>query len=110
MWEDERTVFWNPEDSAIEVALAMFDCEVKTLAVTGGRQVFDYFLNNGAGYTRFHLSRMQDVYLHGGTKVFSALEDCTKSAQSVLKAAGYVPGVWKELDETASVVSWMPAH
>jgi len=108
-WESERTVLWNPAGARLETALDMFDIKVTRLGVTGGKAVFDYFLESKAGYTAFHLSRMKDVYLHGGVKVFSALEDATKTAESVLKHYGYVPTGWKQLDEVASVVSWVQA-
>jgi len=104
-WEGQRTVLWNPAGAPIETALDMFDIEVTRLGVTGGRLVFDYFLQSKAGYTAFHLSRMRDVYLHGGVKVFSALEDVTRTAESVLKDYQYLPTGWKQLDEVASVVT-----
>lgn len=105
-WEGEQTVFWNPAGAPLETALAMFDGPASHLAVTGGRLVFDYFLNTPAGYTRFHLSRVKDVYLRGGIKVFTALEDATLTPESLLRANDYQPDAWQQLDAVASVVSW----
>lgn len=109
VWEDARTVLWNPAGAPIETALSMFDTDITVLGVTGGRFVFDYFLQSQAGYTHFHLSRMKDVYLHGGVKVFSALEDAKQTAETVLRAANYTPQSWRQLDEVASLVSWVPS-
>jgi len=108
--EDERTVFWNPKHAAIDIPLKMFGGKASILAVTGGKAVFDYILGSEAGFTCFHLSRVQDVYLKDGTKVFSALEAGGATAESLLKAKGYEPGEWRQLDDVASVVSWRRAN
>ena len=108
-WEDARTVIWNPEGARLALALEMFDAPVSSLAITGGQGVFDYFLAHENGYKQFHLSRLKDVYLKGGTKLFSALNGGGNTPESLLKAAGYRPGAYRELDERASVVSWHKA-
>ena len=108
VWEDTRTVFWNPKTAPMETALAMFDGPASHLAVTGGRLVFDYFLNTAPGYTRFHLSRVKDVYIKNGIKVFTALEEATQTPESLLRAKNYSPDKWQQLDDIASVVSWIP--
>ena len=107
-WEDARTVLWNPAGAGLEIALSMFEVGVATLAVTGGRDVFDYFLTQPAGYTSFHLSRIKGTYLKGGTKVFSGLSAGDQTPESFLRARGYRPSHWRKLDEVASVVSWLP--
>lgn len=107
-WEDERTVLWNPSAARLELALAMFDTQVETLAVTGGQPVFDHFLSREGGYTCFHLSRMKDVYLHGGVKLFSALGNPSDTPEHYLKSLGYTPTQWLRLDQQASVVRWRP--
>lgn len=109
VWEDARTVFWNPVGAGLDVALGMFEGDMKRLAITGGKRVFDYFLDHAGGYTAFHLSRIQDVYLHGGTKVFSALEGGGATPESLLGGHGYVPGAWRELDAVSSVVTFVPS-
>ena len=105
VWQGERTVLWNPAAAGLDLAVSMFDVEVQTLAVTGGKLVFDHFLA-GEGYTCFHLSRMKDVYLRGGVKLFSALETPSNTPEQILKQAGYAPNGWRALDEQASVVRW----
>lgn len=105
-WENARTVLWNPQAATLETALAMFEGAAKHLAVTGGRLVFDYFLNTSLGYTTFHLSRVKDVYLKGGVKVFTALEEARQTPESLLRERGYAPEKWRQLDDIASVVSW----
>lgn len=109
VWETAQTVFWNPDQAPLSMALSMFDIVVSVLAVTGGKQVFDCFLARAGGYTHFHLSRVQDVYLKGGTKVFSALDAGGQTPESLLRMQGYVAGAWQQLDETSSVVTWVPA-
>ena len=82
---------------------------MSSLAVTGGQAVFDYFLTHEGGYTEFHLSRLKDVYLKDGTKLFSTLGGSADTPESLLKAAGYTPGPNRWLDDQASVVSWHKA-
>ena len=108
-WEDARTVIWNPQGAGLALALEMFDAPVSSLAITGGQGVFDFFLAHENGYTQFHLSRMKDVYLKGGVKLFSALENPAQTPEGLLQKAGYVPGAYRELDSQASVVSWHKA-
>lgn len=105
-WQDTRTVMWNPDGASLELALGMFDTPTKVLAITGGQGVFDCFLARVEGYWRFHLSRLTDVYLKDGVKLFSALNAGGQTPESVLKDAGYVPGAYRKLDQQASVVSW----
>lgn len=107
-WEDAHTVLWNPASTGLDLALSMFDTEVSVLAVTGGQGVFDTFLQREGGYTQFHLSRIKQAYLKDGRKVFSALSEGNQTPEGLLKAKGYEPGRWQELDDVASVVSWLP--
>jgi dihydrofolate reductase len=107
-WEDERTVLWNPSAGRLDLALSLFPTPVDTLAITGGKLVFDHFLNHNGGFTCFHLSRMKDVYLRGGVKLFSALEDPSETPEHYLKSLGYAPTEWLRLDQQASVVRWRP--
>lgn len=109
VWEDDRTVLWNPEKVSLQMAISMFDFDICVLAVTGGREVFDYFLGQGGGYSAFHLSRIKDVYLRGGVKVFSDLEGGGVTPESLLQSGGYLPAKWRELDDVSSVVTWVPA-
>ena len=107
--KDTRTVVWNPEGATLALALELFAKPVSSLAITGGQAVFDYFLAHKSGYTQFHLSRLKNVYLEGGTKLFSALNGTADTPESLLKSAGYTPGAYRDFDEHASVVSWHKA-
>jgi len=106
VWDDPLTVFWNPAHAPLSLAVAMFDEPVSSLAITGGTLVFDYFLTSIGGFNEFHLSRMQDVYLKEGKKLFSMLEETNETPESYLRKLGYVPAAWQRLDDQASVVCW----
>ena len=108
VWEDARTVLWNPSVAGLSLATEMFDRSVETLAVTGGKHVFDHFLQREGGYTCFHLSRMKDVFLKEGVKLFPALDETGMTPETYLKENGYKPAEWQELDPLASVVRWYP--
>ena len=106
VWEDALTVLWNPSTAPLSLAIEMFDRPVQTLAVTGGKLVFDHFLKREGGYACFHLSRMKDVYLKDGIKLFPALDEMGETPEVYLRKIGYEPGEWRTLDARASVVRW----
>ena len=103
--KDDLLVFWNPDSTPIETALAAFGSPVSHLAVTGGRDVFDFFLAKPYRYTSFHLSRVRGVKLPGGTGVFAAV-DAGFAADAVLKGHGFSAGPLRTLDDGVDVVSW----
>ncbi len=105
---DGLIVFWNPDACPLAAALQAFELPVSHLAVTGGRDIFDFFLTGEVRFTAFHLSRVRGVTLPGGTGVFSGVNR-GQSAEAILAEAGYQPGPLQVLDEGVDVVSWTPA-
>lgn len=105
---DDRTVFWTPEETSLEDALALFNVPIDSLAVAGGQHVFDHFLRVEPRFASIHLSRVEGVLLPGGRPVFGDVDRMGLSADEVLWRAGYQPGPRQRLDETAHVVTWRP--
>lgn len=106
--DEEGTVFWNPAESGLDGALALFQTDVKRLAITGGQGVFDAFLSGEARYSAFFLSRMAGVRLVGGRKVFLQCQTEKMTAETVLERAGFCAKEHKVLDTYASVTAWRP--
>lgn len=99
-------VFWNPAGAALGDALALFECQVRQLAVTGGQGVFDHFLTGPDPYDQFFLSRISGARLRNGRKVFSNCRDLGLPAEAVLRDTGFAPGEARQLDAISSVVGW----
>ncbi|MEO9970695.1 MAG: hypothetical protein ABJG15_12915 [Hyphomonadaceae bacterium] len=104
--KDQGTVLWNPVHTSFSRAIDLFEVNIDRVAVTGGKEVFDYFLQSDLGYSCFHLSRMKNVYLRGGVKLFSALEVSCETPDKLLQSLAYLPSERIELDTKASVVRW----
>lgn len=92
--------WWNPAEAALDEALTRAAPSGGTVAVPGGRRVFDFFL--GVGYDRFDLVRAHGVTLPGGVALFSACDGGTP-AETVLAAHGLVAGEREMLDAAAGV-------
>lgn len=107
--DGEITVFWNPDTASLDAALEAFATPVTHLAVAGGQGVFDLFLSGPHPYTAFHLSRVDGVTLPGGTAVFGAVDAKGAAAEAVLQGGGYQPGLRRQLDTLAHVVTWARA-
>jgi dihydrofolate reductase len=92
--------WWNPARAALAEALAAAAPAGGLVAVPGGRQVFDYFLEHG--FDEFHLSRARGVRIPDGVPLFS---ECAsgRSAESLLSGRGLVPGPTEMLDANAGV-------
>lgn len=103
----EGAVFWNPAHSSFSRAIELFEVNVDRVAVTGGKQVFDHFLQSELGYSCFHLSRMKNVYLPDGVKLFTSLEASCETPDELLQSLAYLPSERIELDAKASVVKWI---
>ncbi len=89
-FEQRDGVWWfNPaggmqfEAAAAEIAGRGDGC----IAVTGGRQVFDWFLKHQT-FDAFHLTRAKGVVLSGGKRLFSDAGD----AEAALARHGLSPG------------------
>jgi dihydrofolate reductase len=92
--------WWNPAGASLQEALAAVAPEGGVVAIPGGREVFDYFLD--AGLDAFHLTRVEGLTLPGGVPVLSACADGTL-ADAVLERAGLHAGEREVLDAEAGV-------
>ena len=92
--------WWNPDGAALEEVLANVAPHGGLVAVPGGREVFDYFLD--AGLDAFFLSRVAGLHLPGGVPVFSEVAN-GKSAAAILDAHGLRPREHEVFDAEAGV-------
>jgi dihydrofolate reductase len=92
--------WWNPGGAPLKAALSAAAPGGGTIAIVGGREVFDYFL--GVGFQAFHLSRNAGITLPGGIPVFTGCADGTP-AEALLAKAGLKPGAREMLDAMADV-------
>ena len=92
--------WWNPADVPLEAALHQAAPAGGIVAVPGGRQVFDLFLD--AGFDAFHLARAQAVRIADGIPVFSGLT-AGHSAEALLAARGLAAAETEVLDLAANV-------
>jgi hypothetical protein len=65
---DALVTLWNPAALDFDDAAAKLGIEHGIVAVTGGQQVFDHFLNR---FTRFDLVTIEGVLIPGGVPCFS---------------------------------------
>lgn len=93
--------WWNPSAVALSEALRSVAPKGGTVAIAGGREVFDLFLQ--VGFDAFYLTRNAETRLPGGVPVFT---DCGQagSADRVLRGAGLVPAHRERLDAAAAIV------
>lgn len=96
----DRSWWWNPEGQPLDAVMQELAPQGGTVAVTGGKSVFDYFLT--VGFDAFHLSRVAGYRLPGGVSVFSACEDGT-SAEAVLDKHGLIPREHEMFDRETGV-------
>jgi dihydrofolate reductase len=103
--EQPNSLLWNPADAPLEQACHALGVATGTVAVLGGTEAFDLFLD--IGYDVFHLSRADKVKLPGGTPVFSQIRS-GRSPEDVLAQFGLEPGPLRALDDANAVtlVSW----
>lgn len=92
--------WWNPAKIPLSEALAVAVPSGGTIAVPGGRPVFDLMLQEG--FDSFHLARAAGVRVPGGVPLFSAI-DRGLSAEDILRSAGLVPAPSETLDAAAGV-------
>lgn len=102
-------ILWNPAGATLDQALQAFDAPINSIAVAGGREVFDYFLKPPHRFSCFNLSRIYGVTLPDGVGVFTGV-DPQKGvlAEHILKENGFQPGVRWILDSDVDVVAWRP--
>lgn len=92
--------WWNPARLSWGQAIRTVLPEGGRVAVPGGRQVFDLFLD--IGYDAFHLTRAKGILVPDGIPVFS---DCRggRSAETVLSERGLRPEEDQILDPAGPV-------
>jgi dihydrofolate reductase len=100
-----KSLLWNPQGAALEEAWAQLGAPPGVLAVIGGPEVYEHFLD--VGYDAFHLSHAPRVRLPGGRPVFPVVAS-GRTPEDVLASHGLKAGPRKVLDEAAdvSLVTW----
>jgi dihydrofolate reductase len=100
-----KSLLWNPQGATLDEAWAQLGAPSGVLAVIGGPEVYDHFLE--VGYDAFYLSHAPRVRLPGGRPVFSAVAS-GRTPEDVLASHGLKPGPQQMLDAAAGVtlVTW----
>jgi len=93
--------WWNPSALALAEALRAVAPEGGTVAIPGGREVFDLFLE--MGFDTFYLTRNTRMRLPGGVPIFTGCGP-VGCADRVLRRAGLVLVGRERLDGAGSVV------
>jgi hypothetical protein len=92
---DPLARFWNPAGLPMEAALETLGITGGTIAITGGRGIFDYF---APSFTAFSLVEVPGLVLRGGTSCFSA-----GHPRVVLAAWGLRPAMPEVIDPATGV-------
>jgi hypothetical protein len=103
-----KALLWNPKGATLAEAWAALGAPDGMLAVIGGPEVNQLFLDGDFGtFDQFHLSRVADVRLPGGVPVFPDISE-QRSPENVLAAHGMKPGHERVLDPAkgATLVPW----
>ena len=100
---NEKALFWNPAGASFEQALAALGASGGRVAIIGGTDVFEMFLDR---YDVFFLSRAPGVRLLGGRPVFPGVP--ARTPEDVLANHGLTPGPRQMLDPARDVagVGW----
>lgn len=96
--------WWNPECCDWAEVLEQAAPEGGAIAIPGGREVFDLFLQ--LGYSSFHLARAEGSLVPGGTKLFSGVENATP--EQILTRYKLLPSAkqWLDADARISMIVW----
>jgi dihydrofolate reductase len=99
-----KALLWNPQGASLEQAWATLGAPDGMLAVIGGGDVNQIFLERG--FDAFHLSRVAGVRLPGGRPVFPEVPN--RTPEDVLAEHGLKPGPKRALDAAAgaTLVTW----
>jgi dihydrofolate reductase len=100
-----KALLWNPQGAPVAGAWAALGAPDGMLAVIGGADVNQFFLD--LGYDAFHLSRVAGVTLPGGRPVFPGIGP-DRTPEDLLAEHGLRPGPSRVLDAGAGVtlVTW----
>lgn len=100
-----KALLWNPQGASLEEAWTRLGAPDGMLAVIGGGDVNQLFLDRG--FDAFHLTRVAGVRLPGGRPVFPDVGP-NKSPEDILTEHGLKPGPPRLLDPAAgaTLVSW----
>jgi hypothetical protein len=93
-----KATFWNPERASFEAACARAGVSTGTVAILGGPDVFDLFMDR---YDTFWLSKAPHVRLPDGEACFAGVP--ARSPEQVLAAHGLEPGLPIVLDPAFDV-------
>lgn len=99
-----KAVLWNPAQAPIEDAAALLGIASGRVAIIGGTDIFDRFLDR---YATFYLSQAPRLKLPGGVPVF--LDVPARHPDEILALHGLVRTDKRVLDATSdvSVVRWV---
>jgi len=100
-----KALLWNPQGASLEEAWARLGAPDGMLAVIGGGDVNQIFLDRG--FDVFHLSRVAGVRLPGGRPVFPGIGP-NRKPEDILAQHGLKPGPQQVLDPAAgaTLVTW----
>ena len=90
---DPKATLWNPAGASFEAACDHAGIRAGTVAIIGGPDVFDMFMER---YDTFWLSQAPRVRLPGGEPVFSGVP--SQTPQEILARHGLTPGESQILD------------
>ena len=96
--QNPNATLWNPAGASFEVACNHAGVHSGTVAIIGGPDVFDMFMDR---YDTFWLSQAPNVQLPDGEPVFSGVPG--RAPQEVLAQHGLVPGESQILDAANGV-------
>jgi dihydrofolate reductase len=100
-----KTLLWNPQGASLEQAWAQLGAPDGMLAVIGGGDVNQMFLERG--FDAFYLSRVAGIRLPGGRPVFPGVGP-NRTPEDILAQHGLKPGPQRVLDQAAgaTLVTW----
>ncbi len=93
-----KATFWNPAGASFEAACAFAGVRSGTVAIIGGPDVFEMFMDR---YDTFWLSQAPRVRLPGGEPCFPGVPE--RSPQEILTAHGMMAGEAQILDRADDV-------
>jgi dihydrofolate reductase len=96
---NDKAMLWNPAGASFEDAAARLGVRAGVVAVIGGTNIFDLFLDR---YDVFWLTLAPRVKLPGGVPVFSGVPQTT--AGEILRRHGLTPAETRMLDTERDVV------